>query len=146
VPPSNKICSPIVVPIKPSSRHRHHRRPCTTPSPAGVPVPPPPPRARPSSRRPEDRARPPEDCSLPKELAAPRLRREKEAAEDVVRGLRQELDSERASPETAARSPSGSMALPSAYSSVARGRRGGLIPGVSSFSDLVVPPTSIAST
>ena len=42
--------------------------------------------------------------SLPKELATQRLRREKEAVEDVVWGLRQELDSERASPEMAARS------------------------------------------
>jgi hypothetical protein len=42
--------------------------------------------------------------SLPKELAMARLRREKEDAEDAARGLRQELDSERASPEMAARS------------------------------------------
>ena len=42
--------------------------------------------------------------SLPKELAAARLRREKEDAEDAARRLRQELDSERAFPEMAAKS------------------------------------------
>jgi hypothetical protein len=71
------------------------------------------------------------DFSLPEELEATVawLRQEKEVAEDATRGLQQELDAERASMEMAYRSsivgvtcsPSGSMALPSAYSSVARG-------------------------
>jgi hypothetical protein len=72
-------------------------RPCTTHSPACVPSP----QARAGRRT---TLAPPKDCSLPKELAAAWLRREKEAAEDAGRGLQQEFDSERASPEMAARS------------------------------------------
>ena len=83
---------------------------------------------------------PPEDCSLPKELAAARLRQEKEATEDAARGLRRSSTPSgpprRRQPDPAIEppdvvayssivvvtySPSGSMALPSAYSSVARG-------------------------